>query len=129
MKTKSKTLKLEDYLKLSYPITLYPEVEGGFTVEIKDLPGCVTQGETLEEAHEMIDDAKYAWIKVNLELGNPIPLPATQKKFSGRFVVRLPSNLHQRLAEEAEQNGVSLNQMVSSVLAERHAMPSNSKRR
>ncbi len=119
MKTKTKSLKLEDYLKLVYPITLYPEVEGGYTIEIKDLPGCITQGETLEEALEMIEDAKYAWIKVNLELGNSIPVPSAAKKYSGRFVVRLPSNLHQHLAEEAERNGVSLNQMVATLLAER----------
>jgi antitoxin HicB len=119
MKTKTKSLKLEDYLKLVYPITLYPEIEGGYTIEIKDLPGCITQGETLEEALEMIEDAKYAWIKVNLELNNPIPVPSAAKKYSGRFVVRLPSNLHQHLAEEAERNGVSLNQMVATLLAER----------
>jgi antitoxin HicB len=119
MKTKTKSLKLEDYLKLVYPITLYPEIEGGYTIEIKDLPGCITCGDNLEQALEMIEDAKHAWIKVNLELGNPIPVPSAAKKYSGRFVVRLPSNLHQHLAEEAERNGVSLNQMVATLLAER----------
>jgi antitoxin HicB len=119
MKRQSKTMTLKDYLKLRYAITLIPEASG-YSVEIKDLPGCISQGETLEEALEMIEDAKTAWIKVNLELGNPIPLPSTEKKFSGRFVVRLPSSLHQQLAEQAERNGVSLNQMVSTLLAERH---------
>jgi antitoxin HicB len=114
---KNKTPKLEYYLSLKYPITLIPEAIG-YSVEIKDLPGCVSQGDTLEEALTMLEDAKFAWFKVNLELGNPIPLPATQKKYSGRFVVRLPSNLHQRLAEQAEQNNVSLNQMVATLLAE-----------
>jgi antitoxin HicB len=117
---KNKAPKLEYYLSLKYPITLIPEAVG-YSVEIKDLPGCVSQGDTLEEALTMLEDAKYAWVKVNLELGNPIPLPATQKKFSGRFVVRLPSNLHQRLAEQAEQNNVSLNQMVATLLAEQSA--------
>jgi antitoxin HicB len=70
-------MKLEDYLKLKYPITLYPEAEG-FSVEIKHLPGCVSQGDTLEEALEMLEDAKYAWIKTNLELGNQIPLPSSE---------------------------------------------------
>jgi antitoxin HicB len=126
MKPRTKASRtLGDYLKLHYPITLYPEDEGGYTVEIKELPGCVTQGETLEEALEMIEDAKTAWITVNLELGNPIPLPSTERKYSGRFVVRLPSSLHQQLAEEAERNGVSLNQMVSTLLAERHARNSS----
>jgi antitoxin HicB len=112
-------MTLKDYMKLPYAITSIPE-GSGYSVEIKDLPGCISQGETLEEALEMIEDAKMAWIKVNLELGNSIPLPSTEKKFSGRFVVRLPSSLHQQLAEQAERNGVSLNQMVSTLLAERH---------
>jgi antitoxin HicB len=115
-----KTKKLEHYLSLKYPITLIPE-SVGYSVEIKDLPGCISQGDTLEEALEMLKDAKLAWIKVNLELGNPIPEPQAAKKYSGRFVVRLPSNLHQRLAEEAQQNNVSLNQMVATLLAERSA--------
>ncbi len=117
---KNKTPKLEYYLSLKYPITLIPEAVG-YSVEIKDLLGCISQGDTLEEALTMLEDAKFAWVKVNLELGNLIPLPATQKKFSGRFVVRLPSNLHQRLAEQAEQNNVSLNQMVATLLAEQSA--------
>jgi antitoxin HicB len=70
-------VKLEDYLKLKYPITLYPET-GSFSVEIKHLPGCVSQGDTLEEALEMLEDAKCAWIKANLELGNQIPLPSSE---------------------------------------------------
>jgi antitoxin HicB len=115
-----KNKKLEHYLALKYPITLIPEAVG-YSVEIKDLPGCVSQGDTLEEALEMLADAKLAWIKVNLELGNPIPEPQSAKKYSGRFIVRLPSTLHQRLAEEAQQNNVSLNQMVATLLAERSA--------
>jgi antitoxin HicB len=123
MKHQSETITIQDYLELPYSISLIPEVSG-YSVEIKDLPGCISQGETLEEALEMIEDAKTAWIKVNLELRNPIPLPSTEKKFSGRFVVRLPSSLHQQLAEQAERNGVSLNQMVSTLLAERHLQSS-----
>lgn len=41
----SSKFKLKDYLKLIYPITLYPDSEGGYVAEIKDLPGCLTQGE------------------------------------------------------------------------------------
>ncbi|MFM7370356.1 MAG: type II toxin-antitoxin system HicB family antitoxin, partial [Sphaerospermopsis kisseleviana] len=39
---------LEYYLNLKYSVTLYPDAEqGGYVAEIKDLPGCLTQGETL----------------------------------------------------------------------------------
>jgi hypothetical protein len=50
MKTQIKPSPLQDYLSLSDPITLYPEPDGGYTVMLADLPGCISQGDTLEEA-------------------------------------------------------------------------------
>lgn len=76
MKTQTKPETLEDYLNLSYPITLYPEMNGGYTVMIADLPGCISQGETLEEAVANIQDARVAWLETAWECGDPIPLPA-----------------------------------------------------
>lgn len=58
-KIKNSPLKLEDYLALKYPIILIPEAVG-YSVEIKDLPGCVSQGETLEEALAMLE-RKICW--------------------------------------------------------------------
>ena len=49
--------------KLSYRIILRPEPEGGYTVTVPALPGCITYGKTLEEAKKMALDA----IKVYLE--------------------------------------------------------------
>jgi predicted RNase H-like HicB family nuclease len=70
--------KLDYYLKLSYPITLYPDnEEGGYVVEIEDLPGCLSQGETLEEAIANINEARELWIETVYETGGEIPLPRT----------------------------------------------------
>jgi antitoxin HicB len=74
--TQTKLKSLEDYLKLNYPITLYPEPEGGYTVMVKDLPGCISQGDTLEEAMENIQDAKSAWLETAFEYQDEIPLPS-----------------------------------------------------
>jgi antitoxin HicB len=76
MKTITKPKTLEDYLALVYPITLYPEPEGGYTVMIKDLPGCISVGETLEEAVENIKDAKESWLETAWEFKDHIPLPS-----------------------------------------------------
>ncbi|HBR00462.1 MULTISPECIES: type II toxin-antitoxin system HicB family antitoxin [unclassified Roseofilum] len=51
------------YLNYYYPITLYPQAEGGYTVAIADLPRCISLGNTLEEAVANIQDAKAAWIE------------------------------------------------------------------
>jgi predicted RNase H-like HicB family nuclease len=57
MKTQDKLTTLEDYLNLNYPITFYPENEGGYTVIIQDLEGCISEGDTLEKAMKNILDA------------------------------------------------------------------------
>jgi antitoxin HicB len=122
--TKNNVGTLEYYLGLNYPITFYPEEVGGYTVEIKDLPGCMSQGETLEEALEMIQDAKDLWVTVNLELGKTIPLPSTESEYSGKFVVRLPVSLHRRLAVTALREGVSLNMHVVALLSDASSLAS-----
>ena len=70
MKTQTKPETLAEYLDLTYPITLYPEVDGGYTVAIVDLPGCLSQGETLEEAVANIQEAKVAWLETAWECGD-----------------------------------------------------------
>ena len=50
------------------------------------------------------------WIEAKLENGFPVPDPVDDSQYSGKFVLRLPKSLHVRLALEAEQEGVSLNQ-------------------
>jgi antitoxin HicB len=67
---------IQSYLNRQYPITLYPDVEGGYVAEIKDLPGCLTQGDTLEETINNINEARELWIETAYEAGDEIPLPS-----------------------------------------------------
>ena len=112
MTTSIKRRPLKYYLGLKYPVTLHPDPEGGYFVEIEDLPGCYSQGETVEEAMEMIEDARRLWMESMYELGLEIPLPSEDDKFSGKFNVRVPVSLHRRLHKLAKKEGVSLNQYV-----------------
>jgi len=52
---------------------LQPEVEGGYTVTVPSLPGCISYGETFEKAMEMIKDAMEGWLAVAREEGILIP--------------------------------------------------------
>jgi antitoxin HicB len=115
---KTQSQPLDYYLSLDYPMTVYPDAEGGFVAEIKDLPGCMTQAETIEELMENINEARELWIETVYESGKrDIPLPATAQDFSGKFVLRVPKSLHRRLAQQAEQEGISLNQYAVSLLS------------
>ncbi len=50
------------------------------------------------------------------ENGEPIPEPIACKKFSGKFMVRVPPEIHRRLTIEATEEGVSLNRLISAKL-------------
>ena len=60
--------------KLLYPACFYPcEELTGFTVVVPDLPGCVSEGRSLQEAIEMGIDADSGWVLDEIEEGRPIP--------------------------------------------------------
>jgi len=52
---------------------LCEEPEGGFTISVPALPGCISFGETFEEAMSMVAEAKELWLEVAREKGFPIP--------------------------------------------------------
>ena len=60
-------------MKLVYPAIFSPCEEGGYTVEVPDLPGCITEGDTLAEAISMGEDAASGWILQELEAGQEVP--------------------------------------------------------
>lgn len=108
---------LDFYLNLHYPVTIHADPDGGFVAEIEELSGCMTQGETLEEVFEAIEDARCGWIQVAYEDGQSIPLPRDVEEYSGKILVRIPKSLHRALARTAKWEGVSLNQYIASLLA------------
>ncbi|MCB9487924.1 MAG: type II toxin-antitoxin system HicB family antitoxin [Deltaproteobacteria bacterium] len=57
----------------SYTVLFEPAEEGGYVVHVPALPGCVTQGETLDEAREMAADAIRLYLEVLEDEGRPIP--------------------------------------------------------
>jgi predicted RNase H-like HicB family nuclease len=59
-------------MKLTYPAVFY-EGEGGYAVEVPDLPGCTSGGATLAEAIIMGTDAASGWVLTELEDGKPVP--------------------------------------------------------
>ena len=58
---------LEEWYALPYRVEIAADPEGGFVAKIPDLPGCLTFGETEEEAIGRIEDAKRCWIAAALE--------------------------------------------------------------
>jgi antitoxin HicB len=113
--------EIQAYLDLPYAIELvFDRAEDGaegWVAEVEELPGCISQGATPEDAVSRIRDAMEGWISVALEDGIEVPRPRALGRYSGKFVVRVPQTLHADLVRSAEREGVSLNQFVSTTLA------------
>ena len=84
-------------------------------VSVPDLPGCIADGETIDEAIAEARDAFDAWVMAEMEDKGRLPAPKT---YSGQLVQRIPKTLHMRLAERAKCEGISLNQLAATLLAE-----------
>ena len=72
--------------RLEYPVIvqpLPPEDGGGFVATVPDLPGCMSDGETPEEALINVQDAIAAWIEAAVELGRKVPEPTKQLALVG----------------------------------------------
>ena len=87
---------------------------------VVELPGCVAHGSSESEALGRLAELQALWIADALETGDaiPAPLPDEDRLPSGRWVQRVPRTLHQRLVALAKVERVSLNQLVTSLLAE-----------
>ena len=114
---------LNDYLALSYRMEIIRDSdEGGFVASYTDLPGCITCGETEEEALKNALDAKKAWLEAALEENIEIPEPDSLEAYSGQFKLRLPRSLHRALAEHSQREGISMNQYCVYLLAKNDAL-------
>jgi antitoxin HicB len=113
------TRDLEYYRNLPYGIALRKDEDGDWIARVEELSGCIAHGETPARAVENLEEVKVAWIEDAIEAGDAIPEPRGDEKLpSGKWLQRVPRSLHKGLTEMAENEGVSLNQLVSTILAE-----------
>jgi len=102
-----------------YPFSirhLLQEEGGGYLIEFPDLPGCMSDGDTIEEAIENGFDAARCWLEVAMQDDKEPPKPGCSQ--SGKWVQRVPRSVHARLIGKAKEEGVSLNTLVVSMISE-----------
>jgi len=108
---------------LEYPFEiklLSQEDGGGYLIEFPDLPGCISDGDTIEEAIANGQDAMQEWLDACSELNRKIPAPTfvSEPRYSGKVLQRFPKTIHSRLVATAKREGVSLNQLILAFVAE-----------
>ena len=102
--------------KNDYPILLrkLSKAEGaGYLAEFPDLPGCMADGATPEEALVEAQDAFKSYAASVKKHGDRLPTPTESV-----WRQRAPKSLHYRLQAEAEREGVSFNTLIISMLSE-----------
>ena len=106
---------------LGYEIRIIPDRESGyFAVRFPDFPGIVTGGYSLEEVIKNAQEALELTIDTMKKYKMPLPKP--RARFSGQFNVRVPKDLHRELVRKAEEEGVSLNALVTYLLSQSFKM-------
>jgi predicted RNase H-like HicB family nuclease len=106
------------YMSLPYTMSLKRDDEGDFVCRIEELQGCVAHGKDELEALGRLKKVQELWIQDCLEAGDSVPLPKDEEELpSGKWLQRVPRSLHKSLAAKASREGVSLNQLVSVMLA------------
>jgi antitoxin HicB len=109
--------RVREFLRRPYRMEVRGNPEEGYLATAPELPGCLTAGETPEEALRLLQDAMATWIEAAIAAGDPVPQP-DDDRYSGRMLLRIPKSLHARLAEQAGCENVSMNQFALVLLAE-----------
>lgn len=116
MKKKS----VDDFMRLPYTklIKEFKDGTGHYYIgRILELDGCSSEGSTIDEMLVNLDEAMKLYLETAIDEGIKIPVPLEESSYSGRFNIRIPKSLHQRLVAEAKIEGVSLNQYALYKLA------------
>lgn len=123
MKTKKTKKDIKYYMNLNYKMEIFEDKdEGGFVARYPELPGCMAQGETVNDVLKDLKVAKKIWIESMINDKKEIFEPKNEEEYSGQFKLRLPRSLHKKLAEKSNSEGISMNQyclyLISSSLKE-----------
>jgi antitoxin HicB len=109
---------VEHYMQLPYTIVMRRDEDGDIVARIDELSGCSAHGTTPAEALDYLSEVQRLWITEAINAGQTIPEPESEEELpSGKWVQRVPRTLHKNLAEMAKKEDVSLNQLVTSMLA------------
>lgn len=112
------TQKTGAILSKEYARRLVPDETGGYVASIHEFPGCIAEGETADEAIKNLDEAAASWVKVALSNGYEIREPVSFHGYSGKIALRIPRGLHKQVAELAELEGSSINQLLVTAIAQ-----------
>jgi antitoxin HicB len=108
---------LNYYLNLPWSYRFeWSEVDNCYVASIDELKGCMSDGETIEEATAMIKDALKSYIDCSLHHGDQIPEPVKILDFKGKIHFRTTPQKHYMLDKKAKACGDSMNDVINAAI-------------
>lgn len=114
-------------MKLVYPAVFSPCLEkSGYTVTVPDLPGCVTEGDSLADAILMAEDAASGWVLDELEEGRPAPKASAPESIAleaGDFVSLLALDMDsyaEKYGEKAVRKNLTIPAWLNTFAEKQH---------
>lgn len=104
---------LEYYLNLPWSYRFeWSDEDECYIASIAELKGCMSHGDTISEATEMIQDALKSYISCSLHYGDEISEPLKPVDFKGKIPYRTTPYKHYRIAKRAKAMGMSINALI-----------------
>src|SRR5665213_796881 len=117
-------------MNIDYEMKVFHSTEDkGWIAMIPELPGCSAFGRSPELAIKELAVAKALWLEAAAQEERRIPELLAGKDLTGKLLLRLPKDLHRKLAYEACEQGVSLNQWMLYIIAQYARLGSQMARR
>ena len=111
---------LEYYLALPWSYRFeWSNDDNCYIASIGELKGCMSHGETISEAAEMIQDALKSYITCSLQYGDEIPEPLKPMDYKGQIPYRTTPAKHYRIAKRAKSLGISINTLIDEAVEEK----------
>lgn len=111
---------LEYYLNLPWSYRFeWSDEDDCYIASISELKGCMSYGDTIVEATEMIQDALKSYITNSLQFNDEIPEPLKPINFKGKIPYRTTPDKHYKLAKRANSLGISINALIDEAVSEK----------
>ena len=104
---------LNYYLKLPWSYRFeWSDEDKCYVASVVELKGCMSEGETIEEAVKMIEDALYSHLSACLDAGVKIQEPLKPVDYKGQIPYRTTPEKHYKLAKKSAATSKSINKLI-----------------
>jgi predicted HicB family RNase H-like nuclease len=109
--------QIQEHARRYLKVVEWSAEDNGFVGSAPPIIGHCCHGETEAEVIRKLRPIVEAWVEIFLQDGRPLPKPSAGRTFSGKFLVRIPAEVHRKAALKAAARGESLNQFVAEAIA------------